>query len=84
MRCGTNIQRIGTTTTIENPNLIMNPSISICADRLSTSTFYYNYEYYHHGTSGPTPNPSGMLEYLIYTSSVNHSRYNIYNILNYL
>ena len=83
MRCGTILQRIGTTTTIENPKLIMNPSISICTRRLSTSKFYYNYEYYYRGSSGPTPSPSGMLKHLIYTSVLNNSRYNFYHSFHY-
>ena len=75
--CYINAQMVGITTTIENPRLIMNPSISICARGESISTFFYNWEYYYQGSSGPTPRPKEMLDSFIYSSYINEStRYN--------
>ena len=68
---------VGTTTSIENSKLVMYPSITICALRLSTSKYYAHYEIYYQGSSGPTPNLSEIVDTVLYVSHINNSRYRL-------
>ena len=71
-------QRVGTSSSMENPESILYPSISICAYRKSTSKYFANMPWpgnYYQGSSGPTPDPNKILDSLSYYTEKNKSRF---------
>ena len=76
------LQMVGTSLSLENPKLIMYPSITICAhqikDSSTTSRYYANLPwpwFYYQGSSGPTPKANNILDSLSYHTHTNKSRY---------
>ena len=78
------LQMVGTSLSLENPKLIMYPSITICAhqikDSSTTSRYYANLPwpwFYYQGSSGPTPNLSEIVDTVLFISHINNSRYRL-------
>ena len=69
---------VGISSSMENPKLIMYPSISICAHRDSASKYFTNVASpwsHHAGSTGPISDPNEILDSLSYHAEINKSRF---------